>query len=332
MVFAFCLGGLSAQTRSTTTKKAQSSTQRSKATTTQRVNNNTNTTSQPDNVRDRINQRLRDSAAAANRTATNSTVINGITVPASGGNTNVNTGTTENSRTSGTVVAANTNAGSNTSTTTTGTNSVTNTGVQMNTTIPGTIPVTPSNPAHIPGKPTTREQERSNTTDINRVQMNAINGNQVASQAQNQDNTTKNWSTNMVGESQWGTNQIGENQWTPPTAIISGFTRDFPAIRGATWTRDNALNTFSARYRAGDLWTSSTYNANGSQLETRTELPLVGTLPEPVNSFRSRQSAVTDFTRISRVDRPGRETVYEIRLNTGRVAYINNRGEEVPFQ
>jgi hypothetical protein len=92
------------------------------------------------------------------------------------------------------------------------------------------------------------------------------------------------------------------------------------------------MNTFSARYRTGDLWTSSTYNMNGIQVETRTEMPLVGTLPEPVNSFKSRHSALVDFNRISRVDRPGKETLYEVRLSTGRVAYINARGEEVPLQ
>jgi hypothetical protein len=333
VVFAFCLGGLNAQTRSTTTKRTQSSTQKSRVTTNQRASNSTTNNSQPTNVRDRINQRLKDSAAAAaGKTNNSTTVINGITVPATGTTTNTATTTTNSSRTTNIAAAANTTAGTNTSTTTTGTNSVTNTGVQMNPGIPGTVPVTPTNPANIPGKPATREQERNNTTDMNRVQMNAINGNQVASQAQNPENNTKNFSGNMVGESQWGTNQIGENQWTPPNAIISGFTRDFPATRGATWTRDNAMNTFSARYRSGDLWTSSTYNASGTQLETRTELPLVGALPEPVSTFRTRQSAVVDFSRISRVDRPGRETLYEVRLSTGRVAYINNRGEEVPFQ
>lgn len=315
---ALWLGGLNAQTR-TTNKNTKSSTQAPK------VNNrkntiNTNNNDQP-GIRDRINRRLRDSADANNNTAT-TTVINGITVPS--------TSTAKQKESATTPV--NSNMESNPSTTTSGGNSVTNTGVQLNQPIPGTIPSTPSNPSNIPGKPATREQVRSNTTDINRVQMNAINGNQAASQAQNPDNPTKTTTGNMMGESQWESNQVGENQWTPPNAIISGFTRDFPAVRGAAWTRDNAANTFSARYRNGNYWTSSTYSETGTQLETRTELPIVGTLPEPVATFRSKQSAVIDLNRISRIDRPGRETIYEVRLNTGRVAYVNNRGLEVPFQ
>jgi hypothetical protein len=158
--------------------------------------------------------------------------------------------------------------------------------------------------------------------------MNAINGNQVASAAQNPANTTKTV-TNIVGESQWGINQVGENQWTPPNNVITGFTRDFPAIRGATWTRDNNLNMYFARYRSGDLWASTTYNLNGMLVDTRTELPLTGQLPEALTSFRGRQGALVDFSRISRVDRPGRETVYEVRLSTGKITFVNNRGEEV---
>jgi hypothetical protein len=329
-VFVLCLGGLSAQTR-TTTKKNTSSTQKVKATSSSRSNKGS-TSSQPANVRDRINQRLKDSASATNTTAGSTTEINGIVVPSATTNTTKTTtaGSPTTPQTSATTT--NSNAGTNTSSTTTGGNSVTNTGALLNPPISGTVSVTPTNPANVPGKPTTREQQRSNTTDVNRVQMNAINGNQVASQAQNQENTTKNWTGNMVGESQWGTNQVGENQWTPPNNIISGFTRDFPAIRGAAWTRDNAMNTFSARFKSGDLWASSTYNVSGVQVETRTELPLAGTLPEPVSAFKTRQNALVDLNRISRVERPGRETLYEVRLSTGRVAYINARGEEVPLQ
>jgi hypothetical protein len=88
-VFAFCVGGLTAQTRTTTKSKSQSSTQNSKAASTARKTN-TSAGSQQVNVRDRINQRLRDSAAA-NRTTSNTTVINGITVPAGTTNTNTNT-------------------------------------------------------------------------------------------------------------------------------------------------------------------------------------------------------------------------------------------------
>ncbi len=323
------MAGVTAQAR-TSAKKKTTSTQSAKAVRKAGAN-----VSSELSVRDRINQRLKDSAASAGTSVntTASTVINGITVPAAA-STNANSATSANATTgTGVRTTTSTTQSSNGSSTITGGNSVTNTGSPVQgRPIPGTIPVTPSNGANVEGKPVTQEQTKSSATDINRTQMNAINGNQAASAVQNPNNTTKNITTNLIGESQWGTNQIGENQWTPPNNIITGFTRDFPAIRGATWTRDNAMNTFSARYRAGDLWTSSTYNMNGMQVETRTEMPLTGTWPEPVTSFKGRQSAIVDLNRISRVERPGRESLYEVRLSTGRIAYINSRGEEVALQ
>lgn len=326
VVLMFCIVGLSAQSRTTTKKKSTTPSQKTKVVPVRK--SNTSPLGNGLSVRDRIEQRLRDSASSANAAnpSTSVTVINGIAVPAT---TTNNTVSSNRSTATNATAPINSNPNITASSTTTGGNSVTNTNAPVQgRPIPGTIPVTPTNAADLGGKPITQEQTRNNATDVSSVQMNAINGNQVASAAQNPDNTTRNI-TNIVGESQWGTNQVGENQWTPPTNVISGFTRDFPAIRGATWTRDNTMNTFSARYRSGDLWASTIYNYNGAQIETRTELPLIGTLPEALVTFRGRQGALVEFGRISRVDRPGRETVYEVRLSTGRIAYVNNRGEEV---
>ena len=329
VVFAFSCIGLSAQTK--TTKKSQASTQKFRTTKT------TTKPAEPANVKDRINQRLKDSAASSTAATSTTTVINGIavttTTQASPKATTSNTAPTPAANVNAaTTVIASSNAGTNGSSTTLGGNSVTtNNAPVQGRPIPGTIPVIATNAADVGGKPITQEQTRSTSTDLNRVQMNAINGNQVASQAQNPNNTTKELN-GMGSESYWGTNQVGENMWTPPNNVITSFTRDFPAIRGATWTRDNGLSTFSARYKSGDLWTTSVYNNTGVQMETRIEMPLIGTMPQPLTTFKGKQSALVDFNRVSRIVRPGREELFEVRLSTGRIAYINSRGEEVPLQ
>lgn len=314
-MFAIGIGTVSAQTkttkRTTATKAKTSASKKAES-----------TSSASTDIRYKIELRLRDSAAAASATKS-TTVINGITV-------NTGTKTTVATSVNGNVSAnANAAAPANNASTTTGGNSVTNIAAPVQgRPIPGTIPVTQTNPADVPGKPITQEQTRNTATDPGRTQMNAINGNQAASAAQNPDNTAKNF-TNMIGESQWGTNQVGENQWTPPNNIIAGFTRDFPTIRGASWTRDNMLNTFSVRYKNGDFWSSSVYSVNGEQLETRTEIPLTTALPQQLVTFKNKQSALVDFSRVSRLERPGREPLYEVRLSTGRIAYVNGAGVEV---
>jgi hypothetical protein len=327
VVLACCCFSVSAQTK---TSKKKASTQQTRTT---KSTNQKKT--EPVNVRDRINQRLKDSATSATTATATTTVINGITVTtpaAAKASTTNKAATITNTTVTANNVIATDNAETNRSSTTVGGNSVTNTNSTIQgRPIPGTIPVIATNAADVGGKPITQEQTRSTATDVNRIQMNAINGNQVASQAQNPNNTTKD--LNSVGsESYWGTNQVGENMWTPPNNVIAGFTNDYPAIRGATWTRDNTMKTFSARYKTGDLWSTSIYNNTGVQMETRIEMPLIGTLPQPLTTFKSKQSALVDFNRISRIVRPGREELFEVRLSTGRIAYINSRGEEVHLQ
>ncbi|WP_207955468.1 hypothetical protein [Segetibacter sp. 3557_3] len=179
-------------------------------------------------------------------------------------------------------------------------------------------------------RPVSGEQSQYNTSDLNRNQMNAINQNQNASSPQN--NTATILNQNTVGNNQWGQNQVGENQWAPPPAIIrSGFGRDFPAIQNATWSTDASKN-YIARYKVGDWWTTTSYNTAGIRLETRTEFPVSAQYPSPVIMYRERVNTPLEFSRISRIERQGKNTLFELRLNNGRVVYVNNDGVEVPFE
>ncbi len=181
----------------------------------------------------------------------------------------------------------------------------------------------------VANKPVTNEQSQYITTDINRNQLNVINQNQNASSTQNQ--ATKAWGQNTVGESQWGQNQVGENQWTPPTvAITNSFTRDFPAIKGAVWSVDNNKN-YTARYKMGDWWTTSSYNTNGLRIDTRTEIPVNGVVPSAIATYKNKQTLPVDLTRISKVERPGKLALYEVRLSNGSLVYLNEEGVEVAF-
>ena len=136
----------------------------------------------------------------------------------------------------------------------------------------------------------------------------------------------------QFGQTNWGRNvrnTVGESQWTVPPPITSSFNREFPAANSATWTRNNVDTTiYSARYKSGENWVTSRYNAAGQRMDTRFEIPLVQA-PRPVSVFLARQPANFSVTSISRLQIQGRPEVYEIVTATGKTVYVNNDGMEV---
>ncbi len=271
---------------------------------------------QPVPIKDKIEQRLRDSAddgGSGSKPNPAASVINGIRVPAPG-----------TSPATPVVNGAADPANIQNNAQSTYTNAPVLTGSVLPATSAGINGSTTGN------RPVSGEQSQYNTSDLNRNQMNVVNQNQNASSPQN--NTATMLNQNTVGNNQWGQNQVGENQWSPPPAIIrSGFGRDFPAIQNATWSTDASRN-YIARYKVGDWWTTTAYNTAGIRLETRTEFPVSAQYPSPVIMYREKITTPMEFSRISRIERQGKNTVFELRLNNGRVVYINNEGLEVPFE
>lgn len=137
----------------------------------------------------------------------------------------------------------------------------------------------------------------------------------------------------QFGQTNWGNNRstVGESQWTIPPPITASFNKEFPAAASTTWSRNNTdTSIYSARYKQGDLWITTNYNASGQRLETRTEV-LLHLLPKPVRAYISKLPTNLPVTTISKWQVLGKADVYEIKTKTGKTMYINNDGVEVNY-
>lgn len=138
----------------------------------------------------------------------------------------------------------------------------------------------------------------------------------------------------QFGQANWGRserNTVGESQWTIPPPITASFNREFPAANNATWVRNQVdTNRYSVRHNAGASWVTSTYDASGTRIEMRTDIPLIQP-PAAVSAFIAKQPSTFRVASISRVQVQGRPEVYELRLANGQSAYVNNEGMEVKF-
>lgn len=139
----------------------------------------------------------------------------------------------------------------------------------------------------------------------------------------------------QFGQTNWGRNEhrntVGESQWTIPPPITASFNREFPEQNQATWIRNQVdTNQYSVRYKQGANWITSTYDASGTRINMRTDIPLVQP-PAPVSAFIAKQPSTFQVVSISRINIQGRPEVYEIKLANGQSTYVNNEGMEVRF-
>lgn len=139
----------------------------------------------------------------------------------------------------------------------------------------------------------------------------------------------------QFGQTNWGRNEhrntVGESQWTIPPPITASFNREFPQQYQATWIRNQVdTNQYSVRYKQGANWVTSTYDASGTRINMRTDIPLLQP-PAPVSAFIAKQPSTFQVVSISRITIQGRPEVYELRLANGQSTYVNNDGMEVRF-
>ena len=136
----------------------------------------------------------------------------------------------------------------------------------------------------------------------------------------------------QFGQTNWGNSRstVGEGQWTIPPPVTASFNKEFPAAdSGTIWSRnDTDTSVYSARYRSGDLWITSNYNASGKRLDMRTEVPLT-LLPQPISAYISKMPANSPVVAVSRWQVLGKADVYEIKTKTGKTIYVNNEGAEI---
>lgn len=137
----------------------------------------------------------------------------------------------------------------------------------------------------------------------------------------------------QFGQTNWGNSRrtVGESQWTVPPPITASFNKEFPASNSATWIRNNVdTSIYSARYKSGAQWVTTSYNASGQRLNMRTEYPLVQP-PRAVTVFIAKQPAGFEAVTIYKLQVQGKPDVYEIRTKNGKTVYVNNEGMEVNY-
>lgn len=137
----------------------------------------------------------------------------------------------------------------------------------------------------------------------------------------------------QFGQTNWGNSRstIGESQWTVPPPITASFMKEFPNAANTTWSRNNKDSSiYSARYKSGDTWITSNYNASGQRLDMRSEVPLV-LLPKAVNAYISKMPANLEVVNVTRWQVLEKADVYEIRTRAGKIIYVNSDGVEVNY-
>lgn len=137
----------------------------------------------------------------------------------------------------------------------------------------------------------------------------------------------------QFGQSNWGNSRstVGESQWTVPPPITASFIKEFPTAGSTTWSRNyKDTSIYVARYKAGDMWITTNYNASGQRLDMRTEVPLIS-LPQAVSAYISKMPTNLQVTTVSRWQVLGKADVYEIQTRTGKTIYVNNEGAEVNY-
>lgn len=137
----------------------------------------------------------------------------------------------------------------------------------------------------------------------------------------------------QFGQTNWGESRrtIGASQWTVPPPITASFSRDFPQVSNATWSRNNVdTSLYSARYQSGAQWVTRNYSASGSLVDVRTEVPVLQA-PRPVSVYLAKQPQGFQLTSINRLEITGRPVIYQLNAAGGKTVYINEEGMEVRY-
>jgi len=106
-----------------------------------------------------------------------------------------------------------------------------------------------------------------------------------------------------------------------PAPVLKSFTTDYPDISDATWS--NSKGKWTATYKVNGMQTVTTYNANGTRVDTRTSYPL-DQLPQAVITYQQSNAGYTP-TRVIMISRPDQPDIYELLSNAGTI-YIDTNG------
>ena len=102
-----------------------------------------------------------------------------------------------------------------------------------------------------------------------------------------------------------GTGFSARAQKSPPQTVVTAFSQKFPGVKDVDWSKEKN-GEWEAEFEQGDVEISANFNADGTWLETETELKPTD-LPAPVQTALKGKK-VKEAARIQRADGT---TVYE---------------------
>jgi Putative beta-lactamase-inhibitor-like, PepSY-like len=102
---------------------------------------------------------------------------------------------------------------------------------------------------------------------------------------------------------------------TAPAAVQTAFKAKFPTVQKAKWEMEHE-GEWEAEFKSGGKGMSANYKADGTWLETETELKQAD-LPQAVKDAVAAQFAGSEVEKVNLVEAPGQPTGYEVELEKG---------------
>jgi hypothetical protein len=108
-----------------------------------------------------------------------------------------------------------------------------------------------------------------------------------------------------------------------PATVFSSFRTTSPSAANVTWSSNG--DSWTARYLNGNTWSTSSFSANGTLINTRTEVSLTdaNVLPAGITNYRNQNNGVK---RIIRIQAPDTADRYELTTADGRTVTLNSDG------
>lgn len=103
-----------------------------------------------------------------------------------------------------------------------------------------------------------------------------------------------------------------QNKHTPPASVQTAFKVKFPAVQKAKWELEHE-GEWEAEFKSGGHEMSVNFNADGTWLETETEIK-VSSLPQVIKDALAAQFAGYKTEEANLVETPGQPTAYEVEL------------------
>ena len=100
-----------------------------------------------------------------------------------------------------------------------------------------------------------------------------------------------------------------------PAAVMAAFKAKFPTVQKAKWDMEHE-GEWEAEFKSGGKEMSANYKADGTWLETETELKEAD-LPQAVKDAVAAQFAGYKSEEASLVETPGQPAAYEVELEKG---------------